>query len=444
MNLNSFKFSQYSFIGFYVISVIFMYMTYQYQISHPPCCDAVVYMDIAKFHIENDLFTKFPWAELRLYGFSSILAFFFYVFGYENAIIFYTIFICISYIVLSILIVNQLKVYVKNNNMLHIAFALNVFLFPYLTVPLADGISVILWMILFYLILKIVSSENRKLLYILIFLYSYILGMSIMVRPSNINLILLIPMMFVLTYLTKKELNKILTLLVLLLGFFIAVLPQLYINFIFFQKISFLPVVELGSLQIKWGVECIKYATNLSGEGIPQLYYKNPFYLPIDKIGLSWYFTNIENGIKTVFLHIFNVFTYDNYFPYIYDLYPKYKNLTLVYSWFILYFGAIGTINTIVTLYKNENHSKDIKIVFFVFFPIIMLSSISILAISAVETRFSLPLITILLPFAFLTFPKYWKNFKIISLFLCWLIVAFTLNSFVDLQKNIPYFQGGM
>lgn len=66
-----------------------------------------------------------------------------------------------------------------------------------------------------------------------------------------------------------------------------------------------------------------------------------------------------------------------------------------------------------------------------------------ILSVSAVENRFSLPLLVILMPFAFFAFFTYKKNIKIMSGFLFWLVVSHTLNSFIELQKNIPYFGEG-
>lgn len=424
-------------IGFYLISLLVIYYTYRYQLVYKPCCDATAYQQVALHYLSNGLFTHHHYANLRLYGFSSILTLFYSIFKIEHATLFYALFSSLSYIALSFLIVQKLKLYVKNFNILHIAFAMNFFLFPYLAIPLADGMSVILWMLIFYLILEILNQPNKNIIYVLMFLCSYSIGMSIMVRPSNISLILLIPAIFVMTYFLQQKVNKTIVLLLLICGIFIAVLPQIYINFIFFKKISFLPAVELGNLQLKWGIEYIKYATNLSGKGIPQLYYKNPFYIPLENLQFSWYLSNFSNGIKTVLLHLFNVFSYDYYFPYIYNLYPKYKFLTLFYSWFILFYGIIGIIETAKSIKQNHEISKKSKFLLLVILPITLLGALSILAISAVEVRFSLPLVVILLPFTFHSFFKNLKNINLWLVFFLWLVCAFIIQSFVDLQTNI-------
>jgi hypothetical protein len=422
-------------IGFYLISLGLLYYTYNYQFVLKPCCDVTYYEIIAKHYIQNGLFSYHDQANLRLYGFPLILSIFYSIFGEEYSNLFYAIFVSFAYLILSIIIVNKLKIYINNYNIIHIAFAMNIFLFPYLTIHITDGISVLSWMCIFYFILLIIDNKDSKIILLSLFICSFIIGMSVMIRPSNVNLVLLLPILFGMSYIINQKLNKIIILILLILGFLIAIFPQIYINYIFFNKITFLPTIELGKLQIKWGIEYIKYATNLSGEGIPQLYYRNPFYTNSENLGLNWYFLNLGNGIKTIFLHLFNVFTYDYYFPYIYNLYPKYKSITLLYSWFILYYGIIG----ILQLYNKQNKDKLFKFLLYIVLPTIFLSTLSVLSISAVEVRFSLPLILILIPFAYLSFLDNFKKFKIWALFGLWIIFAYIITSFVDLQKNIPY-----
>ena len=427
-------------IGFYLISLIVLYYTYNYQLEFKPCCDAVSYQGIANHYIQNGLFAHHDLANLRLYGFPFLLSFFYIIFGVDYGNLFYAVFISFGYLFLAILIVGKLKKYVKNFNILHIAFAMNIFLFPYLTIPLADGISVLFWMIIFYTILQIISNTNKNIIFLLFFFSSFLIGMSIMLRPSNINLVILLPLLYIVSYMIKQNINKIIVALLVISGFAVAIYPQMYINFIYFEKLTFLPTVELGNLQIKWGIEYIKYGTNLSGEGIPQLYYKNPFYSPVENLGLNWYFENLGDGIKTIFLHLFNVFTYDYYFPYIYDLYPKHKLVILFYSWFILFYGMIG-VSELLNKIKNNKQYDDrlVKFLLYIILPLVFVSTLSILSTSAVEVRFSLPLVLILLPFAYWSFFNNLKNFKLWAVFTLWISCASLISSFVDLQKNIPY-----
>ena len=416
-----------------------MLYAYNYQLVFKPCCDVGDYEGIAKHYAANGIFSYHDHAHVRLYGFPLILAFFYGIFGDENATLFYAIFNSIAYVALSILLVGEIRVHVKNYQFLHIAFSLNIFLFPYLTIPLADGISVLFWMLIFYLILKILSQRRMVISFVLLFFCSFLIGMSVMIRPSNIVLLILLPALFCMAYLIEQKLNKITVTLLLIFGFLLAILPQLYSNYLFFQKITFLPVVDLGNAQIKWGIENIKYATNLSGEGLPQLFYKNPFYIPVDNLKLSWYFLNFENGIKTIFLHIFNAFSYDYYFPYIYDLHPKYKLPLLVYSWFVMYFGIIGVVEACKFLLSSGKECLNSVIIFmYLIFSAVFLGALSILMLSAVENRFSLPLVLVMTAFAFYSFSKHFKNIITWLAFFLWISSAFIIQSFVDLQKNIP------
>lgn len=413
--------------------------TYNHQLGFPPCCDVGDYQGIAKHYAANGIFSYHDHAHVRLYGFPLILSFFYGVFGAENATLFYAIFNSIAYITLSIFLARELRAYVKNYQFLHIAFSMNIFLFPYLTIPLADGISVVFWMLIFYLILKVLSKPRKVISFVLLFFCSFAIGVSVMIRPSNITLIILLPALFGMLYLMEQKLNKITVAILLIFGFLLAILPQLYSNYLFFQKITFLPVVDLGNAQIKWGIENIKYATNLSGEGVPQLFYKNPFYVQIDNLKLSWYFLNLENGIKTILLHIFNAFSYDYYFPYIYDLHPKYKSSLLVYSWFVMYFGVLGVVEVYKILWSSGKEClNNVKILMYLIFPAVFLGALSILMLSAVENRFSLPLVLVMTAFAFYSFFKNFKRIIIWLVFSLWISCASLIQSFVDLQKNIP------
>lgn len=439
----NFKLANYYIYIPYLISLFFMFFSYKYQLIHPTCCDANSYVDIANQFLNFGIFEKYDSHELRLYGFPLFLSFFYFIFEKENAVLAYTIFNCCSYIVLSILISNKLKEnFQLNDKILNMAFGLNLFIFPYLVIPLADGLSILLIMLIIYLLLKIISDLELKnrYLYFILFLYSYIIGFSIMVRPSNISLIILIPLLMIFFYFYKNK--KLYIAGLLILGFLIAVAPQLYMNYHHFQKISFLPTIDLGTKQIEWGIQYLKYATNLSGVGTPQMYYKNPFALNyVSGMGISWYFHNLESGFKTVFLHLFNVFSFDYYFPYIYDLYPKYKSLILFYSWFIIFFGILGIFESYknLNIYVNSKYFREVKILFYIILPSTIMGGLSILAISAVEVRFSLPIVTILMPFVFYSFLKNKLRLKVLSIFILWISCAFIISSFVDLQKNIPY-----
>lgn len=426
-------------IMLYGVSLILLYYTYKYQYEFTPCCDVNGYQSIAKNYLEKGLFSNHELASIRTYGFPLILSIFYFLFGDEYAKISYAIFVSGAYIILSVLISIKLKLYVKNRNVINAAFAMNIFLFPYLTIPIADGISVVVWLLIFFIILELIENPNKNKIYMLAFFCSMLSGFSIMIRPSNINLILLVPLILGLVCFIKPKTNKIIMSMILVVGLLVTIIPQVYINYKLFHKISFLPTTELGDLQIRWGIEYVKYATNLSGIGVPQLYYKNPFFLKSDNLSLTWYLQNPGLGVKTALLHIFNAFTYDYYFPYIYNLYPRYKNILQLYSWLVLFYGVMGISNLLQITYNNTSNQKSIKYLVFIILPLITLPYLGILSVSAVESRFSLPLVVVLIPLAYWSFFENIRNLKIWLAFILWISCAFLVSAFVELQKNIPY-----
>ena len=428
----------------YIVALISMYYTYRHQISYPCCFDPATYQIIAKLYLKHGLFINHTLACIRLYAFPFLLSLFYSVFGLGYGIVFFLLFLCFSYVILSFLIVQKLKIYTNKSNILHFAFAGNIFLFPYLTILLSDGLNIIVLMLIFYLFLQIINCSNKKLFFVLLFFCSFLIGMSIMIRPTNINLVILLPVLIGIGFFVQKKTSKIAIFFLVFFGFLLAISPQIYINFIFFNKLTFLPAIQLENLQVQWGIKYIKYGTNLSeiktwDKEAQRLLYINPFYTHGEHLGLNWYFLNFGKGIKTILLHCFNAFTYDYYFPYIYNLYPKYKILTQLYGWFILFFGVFGIFELFNKIkdVKSENF-KIVKFLTYVVLPLVFFSSLAMLSISAIEIRFSLPLITILLPFAYLSFCNNLKNIKLWSFFGLWIYCAYLISSFVDLQKNIP------
>ncbi len=420
-----------------ILFIVIMISFYVHSLYYPYCCDVEQYLHMGQsYATSNTMIMPSNFSGLRLYGYPFFVSIFYkFIPDYVNIGIFITqvaIYILVSHFIAKSICV------VFNSKYEYIFYPLlfNIFLMPYLAIPLTDALSVIIWMSIGLMIIKLytINSDelnNDELIYSLFF--GFFIGLSIMIRPSNIHLMILL---ILIPLLRSHSFKKIIIL--SFIGFIVAVFPQIYINYTVFGTFSFLPNVKLGDLQIQWGIEYIKYATNLSGIGTAQLFYHNPFYLNSEIANLNWYFSNPIQGIKTIFLHIFGALNFDYLFPYIYELTPRYQILLILYSSSILFFGIYGYTKLINILWKNRqiNLNKNALQILLIIIPVVIFGWMAIIGLSAVENRFSLPIITFLMPFAFFGLHHLRNNKKFLLLFCIYLILAYLLSDFISMQKT--------
>jgi hypothetical protein len=174
--------------------------------------------------------------------------------------------------------------------------------------------------------------------------------------------------------------------------FLLALTPlflQIWINYSKFNSMTFLPASDLGSAQISWGIEQLKYGTWLGG-GPPQNFYpaNKLIEVPLNRadLNISWYFSNIVEALKLVIVKFVGAFDFDYLVPY-----PYHKNpnawLSSIISFAFMFFGVCGVIYHAIT---NNITSLGHR-----FLPcIIFVSWGSVTLISAIELRFTLPILT--------------------------------------------------
>ncbi|QIR75451.1 hypothetical protein FA592_04120 [Sulfurospirillum diekertiae] len=430
----------YRILSFSVL-IVYLAFVYIYQLNYPPRWDALSYLEIAKSYFENGIFYPTQYSITRLYGYPLFLSLFYQIFEesiIREAVIFVQL---LLYFSLSIAISNIVGIkYPQFTKYIQVGLFSNIFLFPYLMMSASDGFSIIIWLSIIYTMMKILLLIQKKIDTLYFFIFGFLVGYSIMIRPANIHIIILIPVLIVsYCYFRYKDGIKNNYLAIgafCFLGFFVAVVPQIYINYTYFDIVSFLPARNLGSEQINWGIQYLKAAANCTNIGTGALLYTNPLFKPSDILGLEWYWINPIAGLKTIGLHIFSAFDYNYLFPYIYNINPKYSIFLFFYSQVILYFGVIGY-GSSLKYCNSENAIREFNVMLFIMIPLVVLGSLSVIAISAVENRFSLPIITILLPFAFFTLYKYKTNKLVILGFTLYLIMAFYVSSFINAQKTI-------
>jgi hypothetical protein len=86
---------------------------------------------------------------------------------------------------------------------------------------------------------------------------------------------------------------------------------QAALNSINYKLTTFLPVTNLGALQISGGIQYIKYGTWLGG-GPPQNYYTSANLISTSSnLSLSWYFNNPIDSIKLMAVKLIGAFDFD-------------------------------------------------------------------------------------------------------------------------------------
>jgi len=185
---------------------------------------------------------------------------------------------------------------------------------------------------------------------------------------------------------------------ILTTAFIIPLVPQIHINTLHFQKVSPFPVADLGSSQLSWGINYLKYATNLSGGGA-SVYYKNPLASaykentnPID-----WYIHNPIESFETLGIKFVGAFDFDYLFPYIYNFNPSYRWPSAFVSLSFLYFGMWGIFSYLIFYSKKNDQDFTFGNRIFPFVCLLTWSAVTIP--SAIELRFSLPLLSVFIIF---------------------------------------------
>jgi len=434
------------------IGFAYFAFTQQYRAIFDPCncADAYAYTKIGQLYAEHG-FALHEWSKLRLYAYPLFIAAVDIAASWlavDQGIALFAVQLAVYFSAVILLSGNLTKlVSLRVGNLVFFALTANVFLYPYLAISLSDGMSVSL---LIFIAALIVHMQSSGLSAARVFLMGVLLGLGIMVRPANLYW-LAMPVVLLGLFAWSERQGRGWLLLrfgaALVLGFFLAVLPQIIINYRFFDELTFLPVFKLGSFQIRSGILMIKYGTNMTGNGPPAMVYPNIWFnnaVP----DLSWYFLHPWLGVRTMFLHLFSALDFDYLFCYIYDLRPKYRPVLFLYSQTVLFWGVVGFFAAArdIRVWEQRGGTKPkASVVFMALLLAAVLGWCAVTSISAVENRFSLPMVAILLPLAaWALIGHRWENRRSLilcgSLFCCYLIfaawVSYTISSLVVLPNG--------
>lgn len=442
------------FISFIMTLSIFYRLPYQFY------ADDGQYYEIAKSFLENNFFSYHTGLNIRTYLYPYLLSFIYNEkishFLINLALIQWVVFVASAWLFCRFVFVSdKLKRYcfaILICNPLLLAYACHAltdllytsfilvslgFLFKsiYLFQSLPD----------FYPENKITRQQNIKLL-VCCGLGALFTGGCIAIRPAGI---FMIPVIFITnTYLmwglyqkTKNIMLPIGLALVCLLFFVLPLLPQLILNKLFFDKLTFLPPVGLGSQQLIWGLQYLKYGTNFSGIGTPQMYYLNPFvYLWDENISpVKWYLEHPLIALKIFFFKFIGAFHFDYLHPYVKNLSSPLYPITTSISIFVLLFGGIG-----VFVKRKLLETKLIILPVLFFWCVITLPS-------AIELRFTLPMIAILSVYSIFGL-KYIYELPCLRTKIIWLLICTMLylgfqsaGHFVFMQNsNFKLYETGL
>lgn len=185
----------------------------------------------------------------------------------------------------------------------------------------------------------------------------------------------------------------------------LALAPQVAINQALFQRATPLPVTDLGSTQLGWGIANLKYATAPKPGSEARMFYANP--LAGDTMregdGVAWYLRHPVRGSATLAAKLAGAFDFDFLQAYVWNREPAMQWLYRPWPLLLLVFGLQGA-----WLYARSPRraatgaSTDrlpemgpplLPAVAFLAWAAVTLASV-------VELRFTLPMLALLLPLA--------------------------------------------
>ncbi|MFN7709731.1 MAG: hypothetical protein ACK5O7_02045 [Holosporales bacterium] len=273
----------------------------------------------------------------------------------------------------------------KLSAFVYLALCSNVFIMPYLGITLTDAIytSLVLGATAILSRAQYYPKEQGKNTFSHYFTPLILFTTALVIRPASVWLSLPIAVWILFSSFERKHLNK-LTFATLVAS--IPLLIQITINTLAFKTVTFFPASNLGSAQLVWGIENIKYATWL-GNGAPQNNYFSKNLVNIVGAGdpIKWYISHPFQGIKLIFVKLFAAFDWDYLMPYPRKI-PKFKWIPSIISFSVLFWGLTGVL---LNAFKNCLPVLGLR-----YMPLLIFASWSAVTLSsALELRFTLPMI---------------------------------------------------
>jgi hypothetical protein len=386
-----------------LIYIVLCTMFYAHAKLYPSLSDAKNYVDIALVFRRQGFLSNFE--GLRTYLYPAFLYLLSFVQGWRLTSDVAAIVQCGLYAFLTLGISNEISRYSTYiGTAVFLGLILNALAIVLLVDTLTEGPTIILTLAMTWTILRAARETGPKMVAWLITGAAFAAA-ALMVRPANIALLIAWHCAALFQCLQAGPGLRTRFLVYYGLGALVLTAaitgPQLYYNIRFYNKASILPAADLGSHQVEWGIMMMKYATVVTASGAEPVIYKNPFYSSEDLTSgaLRWYFDHPIAGIRTVAAHIFNSFSWDYPFVYIYDLTPSYSLALPFTVWFLQILGAYALVQSIVTFLRKRKFREAIAA------PVLFIACatgaiMGLNSLVAVENRFNILPTMLLLVFA--------------------------------------------
>lgn len=371
-----------------------------YQTQNPVCCDATHYLSLGKSYAANGISGSYKGTDLRTYLYPLLLAYLvnisnfslfplaIFVFAIQSAFYFFSINRFTSVLVADFRLANSI----------YIALIFNILVYPFFSLTLTDSVYIsfiFLWIYSFVNVAnKMEHTDVDEIHLVLIGIPAFLSSVIFMIRPAGIWVVASSMLMYLWIFiLSGNWKSRVILFSVIVALLILPAIPQIYINAVNFGKITPFPAIDLGSAQLQWGIENIKYGTYFGEGRIAGIYYKNPLYLNGD--GIDWYLQNIGIAAGTLYIKLIGAFDYDFLFPYVYEKKPWYTIPLGMATLMIFLLGVWGAL--VHAFFKDKSFLKIGPR----YFPLLCIICWSLFTIpAAVELRFSLPMFGFFIPFA--------------------------------------------
>lgn len=287
------------------------------------------------------------------------------------------------------------------------ALAWNPFVLPYLATSLSDSAALACFQA--WLAAMVASRRGGVHAIRWLALAALLAGVACALRPAYIWLLMLTPLLAPWWRVPASmpapahRLKMALALLLVLP----ALAPQVAINQALFDRATPLPAGGLARDQLQWGIANLKYATApvAEGEGEVRMFYANPMAgtLQGDE-GVGWYLRHPLRGAGTLAVKFVGAFDFDYVQPYVWDRHPPLQWLGRGLSLALLLAGLRG-----LWLVAARGRDAD-RFGGRALAPLVLAAWCAVTLPTAIELRFSLPMLSLLLPLAAVALCDAWER----------------------------------
>lgn len=380
-------------------SFLIAYGFYLEDLSNRLCCDALQYWRISDTYLLHGLYADHPFADLRTYLYPAILLFIkelSLALGAPARLILFIIqflLYCGSALVLA------MSVCAGRPRIKPFVFALlacNIFALPYLSAVLTEAISLSffhIWLAALIASRTQLERQNMRASVALYAIAGLTAGAACATRPAYVWLLALTPLLAALEIRRTRLAFLKMTLACALP--MLALVPQIMINHRLFDSVSPLPNLNLGAKQIRWGIENLKYATAPKQGSDARMFYKNPLSQGHfrESDGIDWYWHHPLRGAATIGLKSIAAFDFDFLQPYIWNRNPPFKWLVRLISLATLILGMRGLL-----MHAHRREDVLLQLGSGAQNLLIFVGWAGVTLLAAVELRFTLPMLSLLLP----------------------------------------------